>query len=207
MKIKFYSNLKDDLHCLQAGLKMVLSSFGKHYSFKELDKITGFKKWQWTWSTKMLIWLSGRYEVMHIERFNYAAFAERGENYLKRIWDKDFFTAQKAHSDFRTEQGLAKKLLKSPVKLINRYGTIIDIEKYFGTRMIMVTVNSAVLNRWKGYFNHVVVLTNVNEKCVSFHDPGLPAKRNWRLAKKTFMKAMYDNATQITFISSKKRTR
>jgi len=38
----FYSNFPDDLHCLQAALKMTLDTVGKPISWEEADSAVGF---------------------------------------------------------------------------------------------------------------------------------------------------------------------
>ena len=80
--MRFYKNLKDDLHCFQAALKIVLSKYypGKEYSFKYIDQVTGFKKGEFTQDTKGLLWLAEKgFEIVRVSDFDDNRFIKEGE--------------------------------------------------------------------------------------------------------------------------------
>ena len=51
-------------------------------------------------------------------------------------------------------------------------------------------VNSMVLNDHEGYEGHSVVVLDVDDKNIWFHDPGLPAMENRKVSHELFQKAM-----------------
>lgn len=193
--IPFYPNLKDDLHCLQACLKMVLKFYfpKKNYSYSELDKISRHVKGKWTWQGSSLLELSKLgFEVVNIENLNYIKFSQTGEEYLQKIWSPEVFESQKKFSNLKQEQQVAKKLIKDKkIKLINRQAQIGDIEYYFSNNFtVLVSLNPCVLQKQDCYASHIVVVTGVDSQGVAFHDPGLPAQKNKKVSKKLFEKSM-----------------
>lgn len=197
IKIPFHKNLKDDLHCFQACLKMVLSFFvpKKNFTYKKLDEITGHKKGKWTWDTMTKLWLAKHnFLVIKISNFDYRKFAILGEKYLKKFWVSTVYETQKQMSDLKYEQYLSKKILSSRnIKLIKRRAKVKDIEKYFNQEfMIVALINPYILKRQKDYSSHSVVITGINKKFVIFHESGLPAKKNKKAPLKLFNKALYD---------------
>ena len=84
----------------------------RNYSFSYLDKVTYHQKGKWTWDSAMLIFLSSLgLEVIYIADFDFSKFAKFGEDYLKRIWDKETFEIQKKYSNLSQERLLARQLI------------------------------------------------------------------------------------------------
>jgi len=193
MQIRLYHNLKDDFHCFQACLKMVLDYFGENYSFKRLDKITGFKKDKLTWSTKGLLYLSQNgYDIIDVCNFDFKRFAREGEKYLKWYYSPDAYKYQNEYSNFISEQKLIKKALDSKIKLVNKKNINIKLEtKKYPDYAIIVSVNNFILNKEKGYDSHLVVVTKISSNYVFLNDPGLPARKR-KVPLKLFNKALND---------------
>lgn len=198
INIPFYANQKDDRHCFQSCLKMILKYYfpQNNYSFNYLDKVTAHKKYKWTWDTAGMLFLSEmKLGVILIDIFDYNKFAKIGEKYLMAIWPKEIFIAQKQFSDFRQEQKLAKKIIKyindKKIKYLRRYVTFNDLlvlsQKGY---LIIVTINPLVVLKKRGYGSHSVLITNVDKKNITFHDPGLPPFKNKKVPKRLFMKAL-----------------
>ena len=63
LKIPFYKNTKDSLHCFQACLRSVLKFYfpKKDYSFEYLDRITVHKKGKGTWVSAALLFLAKKW--------------------------------------------------------------------------------------------------------------------------------------------------
>ena len=194
-KIPFYSNLKDNNHCLQACLKMVLKYYfpNKNYSFGKLDKMTMHVKGMWTWQSASLLALAEiGFEVINIENLDYKKFAKNGDKYLKKIWTEEVFSIQNKYSDLKQEQKIAGKMVESEkIKLVNRDVNFSDLENYFKKDyLVLVSVNPCVFENKKCYWSHIVLVTDINEKWVTFHDTGLPAIKNRKISRKKFEKAM-----------------
>jgi len=195
LKIPFYANLKDDNHCLQACFKMILKYYfpEKNYSFKELDKLSKHVKGKWTWQGASLLVLSKMgFDIVNIENLNYKKFAKDGDKYLKTIWSEEVFDTQNQFSDLKQEQKIAERMVKQEkFKLINREVSMKDIEKYFNEGfMVAVSVNTCVFVKEDCYTSHLVLVTNIDKKIVTFHDPGLPPIKNKKVSRKLFEKAM-----------------
>lgn len=195
LDVPFYKNLKTDTHCVQASYKMVLKYVfpEKDFSYSFLDKKTYHKKDKWTWNAGGLLYLASLgFEVKNIEKFDYKQFVQFGVRYLRHIWNEEVFKVQETYSDFNQEIRLAKKLLDNKsIKTLNRTTSLNEMEKLFSAGYILlVPVNSAVFQRRKFYTSHKILITDITEKSIKFHDPGLPPLRNRRVLKKTFMKAM-----------------
>ena len=195
INIPFYSNLKDDTHCFQACLKMLLKhTFPKrNNSFKYLDEATFHIRGRWTWNSGAILFLSKLgFSIINIENFDYKQFVEFGNDYLKMIWPKHVFDKQKEYSDFNQERKLAKKLIKNKsIKHYRRWVIMKDIENLFKKGyLIMTSVNLCVMKGKKGYANHLVLITDLDSKNITFHDPGLPPFKDKKVTKKIFKKAM-----------------
>jgi len=193
--IPFFENTKDNSHCFQACLKMVLKFYfpGKNYSYRLLDKITNHKKGMWTWQGEALLFLSKiGFEIVNIENLDYKRFATRGETYLKSIWSKEIFDLQDKYSNLKREQQIARKLIKNKnISIINKETNIRDMEDYFKKDfLLIVSVNPCVFSGEKCYWSHSVVITEIGQKYIKFHDPGLPGIENRRVNRKLFIKAM-----------------
>ncbi|MBI3671376.1 hypothetical protein HY249_01115 [Candidatus Azambacteria bacterium] len=210
LDIPFYSNLKDDTHCFQACLKMLLKHYfpNENSSFKYLDKVTFHKKNKWTWNSGALLFLSNMgFSVINIENFDYKQFVEFGEKYLRMIWTDEVFDTQKQYSDFKQERKLAKKLIKNKsIKLKRRWTNMGEVEDLFKKHyLIMISVNPYILKKMNGYAYHLVVITDIDKKYITFHDPGLPSLKNKKVLKTLFLKAMqYPYKESAALIAVKK---
>jgi len=194
--IPFFPNTPDDTHCFQACLKSILKFYfpKKEYSFSYLDRVTAHKKGKWTWDTAGLLFLQKKgFSVTSIADFSYKKFIKNGEKYLKEIWTEEIFYTQKKFSDLKNEQYLAKKLSDSKdIKLIERPATISDIKKLFNNGwIVMPSINPFVINNKKDYANHIIIITNLNDKMITFHDSGLPPLPNRKIPLTKFLKAFY----------------
>ena len=197
IKIPFYKNTVDDVHCFQAGLRMVLAYFfpNRQYSYKRLDKITGHKMGKWTWNGKTMLCLAKQgFKVSYISPFSYEKFAQKGENYLKNFWSKEVFTRQQEMSDLKYERQIAKQIFNK-IKQIKTNPKLSHIKNYFSDRcVLLVAVNANTLDKKGGYNGHSVVITDYNEKkkIVTFHDPGLPPHKGRAVSAGLFQKAMLE---------------
>jgi len=191
--MRFYKNLKDDLHCFQAAIKIVLSKHypNKEFSFSQINRATGFKKNSATWDSRGLLWLTKQgFEIERISDFDYHRFAKQGEKYLKWFWRPDVYEWQSKNANFNKEQEAVKALLPY-ISHTFRKATIRDIERaYMHGYDIIASVNARMLDRRKGYTNHSVVVVGITKLFITFHDPGLPPEPNRRVSKRRFGKAL-----------------
>ena len=65
-----------------------------------------------------------------------------------------------------------------------------DIKKFFKAGYILLcTINPYILQNKKGYFSHLVLITDLNtkEKIIKFHDPGLSPQKNKKTPLNLFL--------------------
>lgn len=203
--IPFYKNLDDDTHCIQAALKIVLGFYNpeKEYSFEELNKITAHVPGKWTWQYAMVDWLgSNGFLAVAIEDFDTEEFVEKGEEYLKKHWKEEVFATQKQFSNFSEERIYAKKALQNKnVSLPNKIAKFADLEKYYEEEYIVIaSINPKVLDGEEGYASHVVVVTDLNDKEITFHDPGLPPVESRKVSREKFAEAMGESTSSVIAI-------
>lgn len=199
MKIPFYSNTKDDTHCYQAALKMVLKYFlpDKNYSWEELEKLTAKLEGLWTWPTQGLINLRNMgFEIIDIDDFSIEEFVKDGGKYLIRRYGKEVGEAQIKHSDIEQEQRIYNEYLKLNLhqqKLPNLDDIKNLIDKSY---LVICNINSNTLNNEQGYTGHFVVIYNYDENYLYLNDPGLPPKKDRKVAYANFLNAWeYPNET------------
>lgn len=193
--IPFFANRKDDTHCYQAAIRMVLKYFIPHktYSWKQLDKITEKKEGLWTWPIQGILALHGMgFDILSIDIFDYEQFTQDPKGYLRREYGEKTATEQILHSDVAQAAVDAKKLIQT-VTIQKRIPTFDDLHALLGDRWLLVClVNAQTLNRKKGYVGHFVVVWKCTEKMIFLHDPGLPPRKNRRVTRRVFEEAWAD---------------
>lgn len=195
LKIPFHPNLKDNLHCFQASLMMVLSFFESDfkYSAAEIDRVTGFQKKRLTWNSIALLWLARKgYSVKDISDFDSEAFAKRGKAYLREYWRSDVYAVQNSESDLTKEQQLTKRLLQTErIKMIKKRPTLAMLEKHLVSGWLAIAnIDISRLNNSEHYSPHSIVITGMSRISVFFHDPGSTSRQNRRVGIKKFAKVI-----------------
>ncbi len=197
--VPFFPNTKDNTHCFQASLKMVLKYFLPHeeYTFEELDKITAKVKGLWTWPMAGLMWMNKKgFDIKKIQKFDYKEFSEKGDKYLFSFYGDEVAKAQIAHSDIAQEIELAKKITKEigiQVKIPNLQEIVKFLDKGY---LVGCNLNSYALNNKEGYSGHFVVIKGYDTNTLILNDPGLPGEENRRVDFVNFEKAWaYPNET------------
>ncbi len=191
----FVSNTKDDLHCLQAAFMIVLKNFepDMQISWNKWSDITGFEPDKGTWPLAGLVWFKERgYDVRHIEQFDFKAFAEKGEEYLRERYVGESGEWAIEHTNLPAEQQRAAQF--SGFNLFdNRNPTINDIKTFIDKGyLVRVHVNARSLNGKSGYFGHAVIVYNYDKDGVILHDPGLPPIPSRKVAYADFERAWFD---------------
>lgn len=190
--VPFFANRKDDLHCFQASLKIVLKYFlpTRTFSFRQLEWMTGFKKGLWTWPMRgVLSMMDLGFTVRDIEDFDYAEVGRDAKTYLCTIYGEKTAKEQIANSDIPREERAASEFASRALPEL-RIPEMKDIEILLNDGyLVLCLVNSKVLNGKRGYVGHSVVLFRVSSSSVWFHDPGLPPRPNRRVSRRIFERA------------------
>lgn len=193
--MRFYKNLRDDLHCFQAALKIVLSKYfpKKEFSFSYLDRITGFKKGEFTQDTQGLLWLAGKgFEIVRVSDFDDKRFIKEGEKYLKWYWKPDIYERNKRTTNFAKMRKLARELAPHTT-FFTKLPSAQDIDELLQhDYTVMAHVNPKLLNSRYSDIIHTVIVLKSDKKSFTIHNPGLPPEPNKRVARKKLAKAMYE---------------
>lgn len=195
--VPFFGNTRDNTHCYQATIRMVLKYFlpKKNFTWKELERMSAKKEGKWTWSTQMLINLQKMgFDVVVIDPFDVDQFIEKGEKFFFEIWSKEIAEAQIKNSDVKQERRLFKEY-KKHIEVKKRKATLRDISNLLKKGyLVEAGVNSIALNGKKGYAGHSVLIYKIDAKNVYLHDPGLPPLPSRKISRNVFKKAFNDSA-------------
>jgi len=148
--VPFFANTKDDTHCYQAALRMVLKYFipSKSYSYKLLDKITEKKEGMWTWALKGNIALRKMgFDVFVFNTFDFDHFIREPKGYLRHKYGEEVAREQILHSDV-DQAGIDAKQAVRELTIQKLIPTFADIGRLLGEgRLLICLVNSQKLNR------------------------------------------------------------
>lgn len=209
---QFYPNLKDDNHCLQASIMMVLNTLlAQKTDWEEVNKITQYQNGLYSWSVAGVLAIAKRIPgTKLISDLDYRQFAEKGEVYLKKKWEKleSWYNLQKnnASPGFRKEQGIAKDFLNQGI-FEHKKIRLQDIEKLLEKNFLICVIDSGRLAGRNLSYGHFVLVYDQNNGNLSLHDPGIPPKQEWKVLKNKFMEAIKGEVIAIPtgrFIVGKK---
>lgn len=159
---------------------MILKYFlpDRDFSWEELEKMSAKVPGKATWPAQMLLNLETmNFDVTIIESFDAKKFIKEGAEYLREEFGADVAEWQVSHSDIPQEQHLYQKMLDSGVHYEFRPPTLADIKHYLTEGyLVKVSLNSKHLNHKPGYVGHSVVVYDIDDEHIVFHDPGLPAQ-------------------------------
>jgi hypothetical protein len=194
---KFYSNLEDNNHCMQASMLIVLNSLHNNVSWKEINKLTDYDNRYYSWSTVGANALNDRIPGTLIisSGLDYKKFAEEGEEYLKKVMSPAWYKLQKAHAspNFSKEQKEAIKIVKKGLGKYQKSITKIDIVNYLKKYLIIALVDPHIIKNTPGQSGHFVVIYDSTKNSFRIHDPGLPPQSKWKVDHDTFMRGFKGN--------------
>ncbi len=191
--LPFYSNTKEGTHCFQACLKMILKYFvpEREFLWEELNKISEKKEGLWTWSMGAIIWFQENgFEAVNVEVFDYQKFIKKGKEYLAEMYGREAAGKTDIKADIEQGREQSKKFLEK-IKIQKR---IPEKEEIFDLMedgyIIMVQVNSMILNKREGYAGHFVVVKGWDDENFIINDPGgFPGIEDRKVSFEVFEKA------------------
>jgi hypothetical protein len=187
----FYQNWKDNNHCLQASVMMVLNTLSIPVGWEDVNNMTQYEDDLYSWDSIVAVELAKYIPgVKLISELDYREFIQSGIGYLKGYWDISWFEIQqkKSSTGFKKEQDSAKILLNENLfecRNINKT----DIEKFLEKNLLIALVDSHKLQNKQGVAGHFVVMYGQDDNNFVLHDPGLPPKKGWVVEKDSFMEA------------------
>lgn len=191
-KVPFYSNTKDNTHCFQAVLKMILKYYhpNKDYTWEELDEMSGKKQGLWTWPQHSYVAMEKLgFQIKVISAFDYTKFGKYGFEYLKKEYGEEVAEEQKRNSDIEYEKENVQKLSQI-IEKETRVPDLNDIISLLSTSyLITCGINSRKLAGKSGYAGHNVLIFESENDGFILHDPGLPPKESYKVGFNMFEQA------------------
>lgn len=166
--VPFYENTRDNTHCFQAAIRMVLKYYfpDEEYSFDELEVITHKPKDKWTWPMAGLTYLADHdLAVIHISDLDYERFGREGRTYLEDYLPAKNMQMQEEHSDLDLAKLDAAEYSGSNVVRHHRMPKYDDLIQLSNDGYLLI----AYVKR-----KHFVVVYKVTDDAVELHNPGLP---------------------------------
>lgn len=180
------------MHCSIAVYRMLFDYFiGRHIGWAEMDKMAGFEDGKAPWTVTIWERMARQgFDIRTVELFDYARYEREGEAYLRKYFPKEEYDWQVKHTNILDIQPKITSFLKH-VRLESRRPTIDDIDDMLDDgRLVMLTLNSRILNNQDGYVSHAVLVIGQNDKEYIIHDPGLPGVPNRHVQKLKIWDAM-----------------
>jgi hypothetical protein len=179
--VPFYGNTEDNMHCGQATLLSIRAYFEPEarVTWPELDAAVGNPKSTGTWRMAGMMWMKRLgYEVCNVELLDYAAFSQRGLDYVAEYFGQEVAAWEAANFDIPAEQKRARQFALE-IPTIKRAPTIEDIRSYLSKGyLVQLTVNANKLHGKQGFVGHAVTVKGCREGGLLLHDPGLPPAPN-----------------------------
>lgn len=208
-KIRFRKNHRDNMHCFQACLSMVLSHFipeQPDLTFGELDAISKKRPGKYTWPMHALMYLQSRgFDVIDFDMFDYKRFASEGAAYLPEYYGAKAGRDQIENSDAAFEQAAAGRYASSGINR-RQVPTLNDVESLL--RQGYMTICFVDAGRFTGSrepAGHYVLVTDISGGLVTLQDPGLyngRGRENHRIDRDLFEHAQdYGDTGKPSFIA------
>ncbi|MCJ7804892.1 hypothetical protein MUP35_04145 [Patescibacteria group bacterium] len=196
LKIPYFKNRGKA--CALACYAMVAKYFFPGTTFSQIAKISQWEPGYVIWGFKFWHWIMEKgIKIDDYDLIDYEAWAKEGIEGLKKSVPKKFFEDYQKNS--KDLAGLSKDI----PKVINHKNfnyhrqkpTFKDLLKAFRQGAVCeVTLNSATLEGINDFWPHRVVILDIDDKNITFHDPGKksrPArKESLELFKKAWLKDM-----------------
>jgi hypothetical protein len=188
---KFYPNLADNNHCMQASIMMVLNTLYGDTSWDEVNKLTNYENNLYSWSVVAADVLNDKMPgtILISSGLDYGKFAEKGEEYLRSIWSSAWYNLQKEHasSKFQREQNAVKNLDKKGLSKYQKYITKGEIIDYLKDHYLIALIDPHIIKNTPGHSGHFVVIYDSVKENFYIHNPGLPPQPGWIVNHDLFM--------------------
>ncbi|UCD04572.1 MAG: hypothetical protein JSW73_02985 [Candidatus Woesearchaeota archaeon] len=213
MKIPFYPNAPDWLHCMQACAKMILKYHfpEKDFSFDELDNMMGVKKGKLVTIPQVIVALDKlglkcKYVTKLGNGITYAEYLEMG---MKKYFEKTLGESAVEVISPEVQIQFSKEAYNKGLVEEKRI-SFQDLKNYFdkGCLILAIVDFNKLNNTQKDFLGHGVLITDINE-FIHFHDPGEPPTPNRKLDKDFFMTILNDSTKEksILVVFGKKNER
>ncbi len=190
--VTFYPNTADNLHCLQAVVKSILSYYFPEQTFTDelIDQKTLQQGW-WTWLPPVAEWLDDLgLEVELYSPFDYGRLAEEGIEYIKEF-KKEAFEAEERSGSYKniseiqqsTKKIVHRKLWKNELLSSNRLAQLLASKSSLAIGKTLYEWVEGIANPTTMTSHYVLLIKEYDLAKWRVHDPGLPGKPDRKIAK------------------------
>ena len=178
--ITFIPNEPDDLHCLQASVRMAWQGLtGSELSAEEAERLTGFVSAQQSWPFAAMLGLAERGLWIHyVEDFDPHGFTGDPESEIRRqSGDEEVVRHILEVSDVQQERARVQRCVEHPrITFDRRVPTLDDLGAAVNRQAtgIICNVNYKALVGDDGYTGHFVLVDRIVEEGLRLQNPGLP---------------------------------
>lgn len=207
-RVPFYANSENNMRCAVACYRMLFDYFlhKRFPDWQELDAMAGHTDSTAAWTVTMWERMSRQgFDIRMIEPFDYRRYMDEGDAYLHEYFTPEQYEWQHKHTNITDIAPMVPSFLKQ-VHPETRRPTLQDIDEMLDEdRLVVVMLNSRVLQGKPGYVSHAVLVIGREADAYIVHDPGLPAQPGSRIARETLWQAMggENNATEVTGVKFK----
>jgi len=196
---------------MQACMQMILKYFypEKRFSIKKLNELLRIRNRKMYCFPDMTVAVLSDLGInaKYYTTSNDIKWYKEGKKYLLKNYPKEVAEDIWKMTNLKISRPFFKKALKEK-RYVRKKLSFKDIENFFKKGYLLCPIiNVRVFEKKKGYAGHAVLITNIDKKFVTFHDPGLPPVPNNKIKKSDFIKAWRAPGTDNTVlvVSGKKR--
>lgn len=193
----FYPNENDDLHCLQASVRMVFETMtGSELTLQQAEDFTGFVSGQQTWPFQTMISFADHgFDVINVEKMDNEWFARSPKEACIAEYGEDIWKHFLKVSDVEAAQKAAAMCVQNKnITMEKKIPELSDIRSLLDRGFLAIcNVNYKALAGEEGYNGHFVVVEDVDVErdIVRLQNPGLPPIRDQEVEFERFLKAWY----------------
>ena len=189
---------------MQACMQMILNYFypKKKFSIKKLSELLRIKNKKMYCFPEMTVAVLSDLGInaKYYTTSDDIKWYKEGKKYLLENYPKQVAEDIWKMSNLKISKPFFKKVLKEK-RYIHKKLSFEDIKKFFKKGyLISPVININVFEKRKGYSGHAILITDINKKFVTFHDPGLPPIPNSKISKQNFIRAWQSPGTDNTII-------
>ena len=188
--------------CVQASYRMVVHALtGDDPGEDAADIQTGYVEGRGTWQFRMLLALADySLKVVDHELIDTQLFLMDPAEAIRAQAGNELVAQQIIdETDIEAEKNAVRKCLENP--LITFEESVPSIEQMEEElrvgNLLLVNVNSRVLRGQKGRQGHILIIENIDDDMVTYHDPGIDGGLNKQIEKNEFVKAWHSPSVEM----------
>ncbi|MSQ22970.1 MAG: hypothetical protein EXR58_00180 [Chloroflexi bacterium] len=190
---RFFPNLPDNHHSLQAAVLSVLSYFGKELSWGEVEALTWYREGLASWSVMGARALASQVNGTRLlSSVDYVEFVRRGDEFFDAEWTPEFVTGLRTEASL----GLAHErdaavdfLARGSFELLTSLSARVVSDSLL-ENLLIASVDPGLLREGPpSETERFVVVFAALRGSFLVHDPGPPARIGVTIGKDTFIKA------------------